>query len=190
MLLFFRIAEFQGLISGLDLLYGVNTNRVVVASLSSCEAAARGQRAAKLDLRTCSKFKVGRVGSAGAAQPSPRLPLQSATQPQHRHGEASYTICFFDRAWSSCFVVKVLCVVRVWSGRCLDLVLPRHDLVLHRIATFPVVDMHCNSFHGRAAVFEKGTFVWFNTLVQGAAHGEAAAMMGVVFSTRRGTANR
>jgi hypothetical protein len=72
----------------------------------------------------------------------------------------------------------------------LDLVLHRHDLVLHRIATFPVVDMQCNNFHGRAAVFENGTLVWFNTLVQGAAHGKAAAMTGLVFSTRRGTANR
>jgi hypothetical protein len=87
-------------------------------------------------------------------------------------------------------VIKVLCVGRVRSGRCLDLVLHRHDLVLHRIATSPVVDMHCNSFQGRATVFKKCTSVWFNTLVQGAAHGEAAATTGMVFSTRRGTANR
>jgi hypothetical protein len=54
--LFFRIAEVQGVISGLNLHYGVDANRVVVALLSSCEAAAGGQRAAKLDLWTW--FKV------------------------------------------------------------------------------------------------------------------------------------
>jgi hypothetical protein len=87
-------------------------------------------------------------------------------------------------------VVKVLCVGRVWSGRCLDLVLHRHDLVLHRIATLPVADTHRNSFHGRATVVENGTLVWFNTLVQGAGHGKAAATTVIVHSARRGTANR
>ena len=55
----------------------------------------------------------------------------------------------------------------------------------HHFATLPVADTHCNSFHGRAAVFENGTSVRFNTLVQDAAHGKAAAMMtAMVFSAR------
>jgi hypothetical protein len=50
----------------------------------------------------------------------------------------------------------VLSVCRFRSGQCLDLVLHRHYLVLHRIATLPVADMHRNSVHGRAAIFENG----------------------------------
>jgi hypothetical protein len=80
MLLIFRIVEVQGLISGLHLLYGVNANRVVVASLSSCEGAAGGQRAAKLDLWTWFKVESrSRVGSAGAAQPTPSTTISNTT---------------------------------------------------------------------------------------------------------------
>jgi hypothetical protein len=39
-------------VSSLERRHGVNGIGVVVASLSSCEAAVGGQRAAKLDLRT------------------------------------------------------------------------------------------------------------------------------------------
>jgi hypothetical protein len=64
-------------------------------------------------------------------------------------------------------MAKVLCVGRFRPGQCLDLVLRRHDLVQHRIATLPVADMHRNSVHGRATVLENGTSIQWKTLVQG-----------------------
>jgi hypothetical protein len=81
MLLFLRIAAIVGSIVGFKRRHGVGVNRVAVASLSSCEAAAGGQRAAKLDLRTWFKFA---LGAAGAAQPTSSTFSNTTTTPPQR----------------------------------------------------------------------------------------------------------
>jgi len=100
MLLFFRVGEILGLISGLHNPHRVVVIRVMVASLSSCEAAAGGQRAAKLDLGTW--FKVGRASGVQV----PPSPAHAFHHQQHHnyfnHNAttrlASNTIWFVDRA--------------------------------------------------------------------------------------------